>query len=50
MPTRAVPVPSGRRQKGILPWVGYYLREAVAIPVDTVLALLPEDRGPPSAP
>ena len=32
-----VPIPSGRRANGLPRWLYYYVREAIAIPVDTLL-------------
>jgi len=38
--TRATPTPSGRGPNGFLRWSYYYLRELLAIPVDTALLLV----------
>lgn len=39
IPTRPANMPSGRSANGILRWSCYYLREGIAIPVDTLLLL-----------
>jgi vancomycin permeability regulator SanA len=39
VPTRRANMPSGRGANGILRWSYYYVREAIATPVDTVLLL-----------
>jgi vancomycin permeability regulator SanA len=38
--TRPVNMPSGRSANGLLRWIFYYVRECIAMPVDTFLMIL----------